>query len=130
GILKRQKLHNTLKICATFSLVCFAYIFFRAESVGDAFYIVAHLGTGWLHPFAPLKQATTMVREDLLLGLFGAAVVMLAEYLEGQKKLAPVIAVATRPRWQRWSMYYAAVVAIILFGALIGATPQFIYVQF
>ncbi|HEX6244222.1 MAG TPA: MBOAT family O-acyltransferase, partial [Polyangiales bacterium] len=58
GILKRQKLHNTLKICATFSLVCFAYIFFRAESVADAFYIVGHLHSGWLHPFAPLKQAT------------------------------------------------------------------------
>jgi alginate O-acetyltransferase complex protein AlgI len=128
GLLKRQKLHARLKIAATFSLVCFAYIFFRASSVSDAFYIATHLHTGWAHPFRALNQAVGAMREDIVLGLFGASVVLLAEWLDGQPKFAASL--ETRPRWVRWSVYYAGVVAIVLLGALIGTTPQFIYVQF
>ena len=40
------KLHylcNGISIAVTFALVCFAWIFFRADSVSDAFYAVTHL---------------------------------------------------------------------------------------
>ena len=36
-----------LSIFITFHLVCFAWIFFRANSVGDAFYIIVNMTSGW-----------------------------------------------------------------------------------
>lgn len=38
---------NILKRIGTLTLVCFAWIFFRAQTLSDAFVMVSHLGNGW-----------------------------------------------------------------------------------
>src|SRR5262249_42715992 len=37
---------RVLRTCITFNLVCFAWIFFRARDLGDAWYVVTHLFAG------------------------------------------------------------------------------------
>jgi D-alanyl-lipoteichoic acid acyltransferase DltB (MBOAT superfamily) len=50
-LVERTGLHNHplrrfIRIAITFNLVCFAWIFFRANSIADGWYVVTHLFTG------------------------------------------------------------------------------------
>ncbi len=45
--LKNTRLMGIISTCITFLLVCFAWIFFRANTAGDAFYIIRHLFDGF-----------------------------------------------------------------------------------
>jgi D-alanyl-lipoteichoic acid acyltransferase DltB (MBOAT superfamily) len=128
GLLKRQRLHLRLKIASTFCLVSLAYVFFRSNTTADAFYILTHFHTGWTEPFSGLKELVRDNRTGLILGLCGAAVVMAVDWFEAKTTVAQVL--AARPRWVRLAVYYAGAVAILLFGALSGPRPQFIYVRF
>lgn len=46
GITKLPKTNKYLQIFLTFSLVCFSWIFFRANNLKDAFYIIGNLFSG------------------------------------------------------------------------------------
>jgi D-alanyl-lipoteichoic acid acyltransferase DltB (MBOAT superfamily) len=43
GLSEESSIRKVLQICVTFLLVCFAWIFFRANTIQDAFLILAHL---------------------------------------------------------------------------------------
>ena len=58
GLNRMPGLHRFIRTGCTFSLICFAWIFFRAESVNDAFYIVSHLFNGlpvWINGWVHLR---------------------------------------------------------------------------
>ena len=44
---KERTAIHILKRIGTLTLVCFAWIFFRAQTLSDAFVMVSHLGIGW-----------------------------------------------------------------------------------
>jgi alginate O-acetyltransferase complex protein AlgI len=46
GLTSTPRLHRALKIATTFSLVSFAWIFFRSNTLSDAWHIVTHLFSG------------------------------------------------------------------------------------
>jgi len=52
----------------TFGLVCFAWIFFRASSVTDAFYISTHLFSGWS---GFISQSVKLIQEGIQTGFWG-----------------------------------------------------------
>lgn len=115
-----------IKVFATFNLVCFAWIFFRANSLSDAVYIIQHL-------FVNLK--TNAFLFDLMPGgWYDWLIVLLATLVMeavhwGQRKNASLREVIRRqPVWLRWSLYYALVVVIFMFGKF-GA-GEFIYARF
>ena len=120
------QMHKALKIIVTFSLVSFAWIFFRANSISDALYIISHLPGQW-GSITPIESPYWgPLRFEFLVGIASLIVLFFAYQLQRrgnfEKKLS------RRPIWLRWSLYYAAIVAILLFGN-IGAKP-FIYFQF
>ena len=43
GLAEKSRVLKAIQVCVTFLLVCFAWIFFRANSIGDAFVIIAKL---------------------------------------------------------------------------------------
>lgn len=115
-----------LKILLTFSFVTFAWIFFRANSVADAIYIVSHLFVdmrfnlsgyqimpGGLYEFA-IALAAILVMEGV-------------HWLQLSNLRVRSFAIR-QPLWLRWSAYYALVVLILMFGKF-GLTA-FIYFQF
>ncbi len=124
---KVPRLHQSLKVLVTFALVCFAWIFFRANNVSDAFYIISHLLTSWesakgwqLTPFlGPLKF-------ELLVSILSASLLILVQFLERDGSIVEKL--SGRPVWLRWSIYYTTVLSILLFGNF--ASKQFIYFQF
>ena len=109
---------NTIRTVLTFHLVAFLWIFFRANSVHDAVYIVTHLFSGWPNLFIdPLS---------LFHGFLGIVVLMCVELLQ---RLNPQH--ASPDQWPlplRWAAYYALALSIVLFG--VDGGSQFIYFQF
>lgn len=51
----RERVPKLFKQVAVFAFVSFAWIFFRADSVGDAWWIIRHIfSAGWTNPQAPI----------------------------------------------------------------------------
>jgi len=119
----------------TFCLTCFAWIFFRANSLRDATYIVRNLFTGLtalprqLHQVAFVKGAILLGqdKQDFALALLGIAILLGVHILQSNVHLGEVFA---RQRiGLRWGVYYAALILILFFGAF-NQSQQFIYFQF
>ncbi len=123
---------SAVQIVFTYALVCVAGIFFRAQSVADAWLVLKNLGTGW----QVLVQGEKAKELLLSMGMneFGfivtmASIVFMEVVQYGQEKRwfsSPWL--EARPIWFRWTAYYLLVLWILLFGAWGG--QNFIYFQF
>jgi hypothetical protein len=106
-----------------FPLVTFAWIFFRADHVSDAFYIVGHLASNWsgaaLHEVFHHGPVNVYMMVGLVIFL------LIAESKPGRGWYDAVV----QPNLAlRWVSYYALVTAIIMCGTF--NNTRFIYFQF
>ena len=111
----------------TFVLVTIAWVFFRAQSVSDALYVLTHfyrMGNFHLRELDVYRLG--LPRSDLLTSLTLAGVVFAVDWLlitENQ---------AARNVWQvrpiRWALYYACAYCIVCFGVF--EHLEFIYFRF
>jgi len=113
------------KMFITFHLVCLAWIFFRANNIGDAFYLVGHLFTGIEIKFGGYYLG--LPRAELFVSVLMIMVMEMVHLIQRKKDFREVLAV--KPKWLRWSVYYAFVIAILLLGSF-NNSSQFIYFQF
>ncbi|MCK6577647.1 MAG: hypothetical protein L6Q98_06030 [Anaerolineae bacterium] len=118
-------------ILLTFGLVTFAWIFFRANSISDAFYIIAHLfdlSNGMAHIAAPFNAIAPLAigEIDLVMACFTILILIIYDGLANRAVSRSIPISITRP-W-RWLLYYAAVF-LILYSAS-TSQPAFIYFQF
>ena len=128
--LEKTKVFTIWQRVTTFNLVCFAWIFFRANNTSDAFYIVTHLLNGISIRTNQLKDLIS----PILLGQGGKAFLLLLvsigfiEFLQFVQQNG-----TTHHRfsqwsiWLRWVIYYATVIFILCFGIFGGS--KFIYFQ-
>ena len=130
GLHRAPKLHSYLKSVITFSLVCFAWIFFRANSISDALYIIRHLPTGWgslLQTYGQVKAPfLAPLKFEGAIAICSTALLIIVHFMERQSSI--VDKVSERPVWLRWSIYYGVTLSILLFGNF--GSRQFIYFQF
>ena len=126
---------SPLRVPFTFALICFAWVFFRANSSADAFRIVSQLGSGWGELVVHLADRDYL-KANLLLGhdkaeflgaLAAIAVLLTVHVIQERGPLCKRISAWPLPL--RWSIYYAAVVVVLFFGAF-NTSQQFIYFQF
>lgn len=128
GLKKVPRFHQGLQMSITFFLVCLAWIFFRANSIADALYILRHTFTGWENLSGILGRLPFWMemRFEFIIGLISIGVLVGVETLERKGSLFSLL--NSKPLWIRWSVYYALVLSILLFGEF-GFKP-FIYFQF
>lgn len=126
---KMGALLKVMRVLITFVLVCFAWIFFRAQNLNDAWYIVTHLFSGWdsvlfgydLQPVLILGSYKFFVTVVILIGFTETVYLM-------QRKGSVVEMLNQKPIWLRWSVYYILVISIVLLGNF--SSQEFIYFQF
>ncbi|MBC8044794.1 MAG: MBOAT family protein [Rhizobacter sp.] len=127
GVIDRMStsLSNALQILLTFHLTCLAWIFFRANSVADAFYIVRNIFT-----FKTENIRAGAYRGDVGLFVFAIALILflVAIQLTQERQGALIPRFKAMPLALRWSIYLFVVFMIILWGVEGGS--QFIYFQF
>lgn len=116
------RLPQMLSIVLTFIVVTLAWVFFRAESVNDAWYILSHLRPSIDNLIGlPLISSTSFVLSFLLTAL------MITTELIQVKQNELGISVAKKPIL-RYVMTYGLIMLIIIFG--IFEEQTFIYFQF
>lgn len=130
GLSKLPSLHKAIQVLITFLLVCFAWIFFRANNVSDAIYIINNLFIGLLgnnlRSFFSMAVNLGLSKSEFIISV-GSIIVLLIVDLNSFKKDI-FASLSKRPLVLRWSVYFALVFSILLFGAF-GYT-EFIYFQF
>jgi alginate O-acetyltransferase complex protein AlgI len=115
---------------STFCLITFTWIFFRANTVSDAFYIVTHL-------FSRLPEllyrghmtragSATLTRYDVAMSSLAITALMLHDFYAQHTDLIAALRGA-RPG-VRWAVYYAVGLAVVCLGQ--SGARQFIYFQF
>ncbi|WP_317170125.1 MBOAT family O-acyltransferase [Rhodocytophaga rosea] len=129
------KIHKLIQILTTFALVCFAWIFFRANSITDAYYITTHLFTGIQENIQTIIFNEDGLREKVLfLGdsyyfISGVLLIILLVMIEKIQNNGSIrLMLSNQPLFVRWSVYYLLILAIIFLG--IHTKADFIYFQF
>ncbi len=142
GLKKFPVFHRFIRIFITFGLVSFAWIFFRADSIHSAFYIIIHLFSGTLEFFGKVLGSLIFHFDlsplrNLLKGMgiqpYDFFVIISALFILGivdhaKQKGDIWEKLKTRPVLFRFGVYYLLIMSIFLFSRPAGG--QFIYFKF
>lgn len=124
-------LHATLQIALTFVLVCFSWIFFRANSMGDALVLIVNSFSGWdeifrAGSFEPIFQSVGFPAWQVAC-MIGAILFLLNfEALHDDGDANTILARFPTP--VRWCLYLALTLATLNLG--VTEEIPFIYFQF
>ncbi len=126
---------NLTLILFTFTLTCVAWIFFRANTISDAFYVVTHLFNGFsilptnlLSPqFLKFNILMSKDKWHFIFALGGILFLLVTHYL--QRETSGRTLLNRQNTMVRWSFYFGIVFIILFFGAF-NESQQFIYFQF
>jgi alginate O-acetyltransferase complex protein AlgI len=111
-------LRDLHKVALTFALTCVAWVFFRAESVGDA--------VGYLRRIV-VNDVWFRVPERAIVEALGLiALLVVVEWVQRRREHA--FDLRGVPVWLRWPAY--AVVLLASTNAILGGSSEFIYFQF
>ena len=135
------------RVVWTFSLTCFAWIFFRARRLDDAFFIVRNLLSGlpaqfryvggvaveFVHGHLSVFSELTyngkqlLPLHELLISLALIGFLLTIHLTQRGRTIAEVL--SRQPVWARWAVYYAAVALLCVLG-IYHRSSEFIYFQF
>ena len=114
----------------TFFLVTFTWIFFRANDLKDAFLVIGNSVHGWsvsgLTASVQVLSGFGLTFNEFLIVVISVSLLMIADRLSEKNTID--IYIMHRPVLLRWLIYYAILVAIILYGVF--EKRPFIYQQF
>ena len=134
------KIHKLLSASITFSLISFVWIFFRANTIGNAKYIIRHLYTGFSGYFKMVFfNLTTFhfkaISAPFLLGLkpiefyFTILTILFLFAIQMFQRKRNIREFISKQHFLiRWTGYIIIIFIILLFGKF--ETRQFIYLQF
>jgi len=148
-----QKLANAFSTLVTFSLVTYAWIFFRANNLSDAIYITKGLFGGWenyvsqsknillegLKPahfdaalnsfFSILSPLTSEPRGFIVITLLALSIFLIVEIKQFRGNFLQDFNL--QPTYIRWALYTLIITITLVFGTTYtGAQRPFIYFQF
>lgn len=114
----------------TFILLCLTWIFFRANTIQDAFWVLSRLFWDASRPLNYLKTAAICLDMPYLsmVGMaLSAAILFVYDLLSLKRDVIKMISAQKAP--VRWSVYVLLLAAIALFSYK-GIATEFIYFQF
>jgi alginate O-acetyltransferase complex protein AlgI len=131
GLDRLPLLHRIVQSGTTLILVCLAWIFFRAATLQDAWYVITHLHTGWIERASELMSLAGAqgVLSALVISKYTLLAILVLEtghFLQTRGSVREM-AIA-RPLWFRWGAYYALGLWVLL--SFDTGARQFIYFQF
>jgi len=115
---KLPTLRELVAMAGTFSMVLLSWIFFKSETLGDAFGYIGRIVT---HPY--LAESSIKTYAPMLLV---SIIMLLLEWVQRKKEF--VFQIENLQVIIRWIFYYGAVLVVFLFGKF--DLNQFIYLEF
>lgn len=111
---------------AVFIFCNFAWVFFRAETFADAFFVISNAFSGMTHVRAYLSS-NLMPAYDLLLLLFYISILTVYDLLDYKSGVMQWL--TGKPIIVQWTVY-VILGLIIVFGSQKGVAAEFVYFQF
>ncbi len=129
GLVRHPNAHAALRVLVTFGLTCVAWVFFRANSLGDALHaFTGAIARPTLHQVLPdILRAEGITKLEVAYSAMLIVALILFEIIQRRVNVPRLF--EAQPAWVRWPAYYAACMAIWLFG-ISGEAKAFIYFQF
>lgn len=132
--INRKENHNKavkfIRILSVFFIVCVLWIFFRANSFSDAYYVISHMFKGIFHT----KQYITHLFDSTLINKTGLAIIFcellllfIYDYISLKENVIQKI--SEKPVLIRWSIYIVFVV-LTVFLSYKGEVVKFVYAGF
>lgn len=118
----KSRLFRALQVIITFNLVCFAWIFFRANSLSDAFYVVKNM----LHGIGNINAITQNQNTHFCIVSVALAIIATIHVLIRTTNIT--VSFYKSHVIVRWIPYLALIMLIMLFNY--SSDKQFIYMQF
>ena len=128
-IQKKLHLEKTLLLkvwqtAVTFNLVCFAWIFFRANTFADALYVVTHLFSG----VDGQIMSVVITSGKISLAILAMALLVFNLVNLAMKYTDIPNTFYAKPMWFRWPVYYGSVTMSLLCN--VDVDTYFIYFKF
>lgn len=126
--------HKAMRIFATFMLTLFAWIFFRAESIGQGFTYVGRIFTKW-DPWVIFDSsvfAFGLEQVEMFILFVSLLVVFVISVIQYEKKIRFDEMLLKQNGWFQFLIFYCLVMVIIVFGKYgsFEDANAFLYFQF
>ncbi len=122
---KNSSLFGFFQILTTFILMCVTWIFFRAQNLHDAFYVIQHIFIGF--KIQPGGYNLGLGQFQVLLSFVFILILIIVE-IYTFKDENEILFVSRKPAWIRWPLYYSLICIIICFGEF--GENNFLYFKF
>ncbi len=116
-------LWHAAKVLVTFHLVVLAWVFFRANSMADALYILRKIAK---QPFKGPALTYYFGMHEAMIAVGALLLLEAVHLLHGRVNARDFL--ARRPLWLRWPAYYALILAVVFLAK--QGQQEFIYFQF
>ena len=125
-LVKRKKWGRFLCGCIVFVFCSFAWVFFRAESINDAIYVLAHSLSGIEKPMTYLVTHIGIKTSEIVTIAFCVAILGVHDYLSINTDIFNWI--GKRKPLFRYIYYFVILILILLFRS--SGRAEFVYFQF
>ncbi len=128
------------RIAVTFGLICFSWIFFRANTISDAVTVITRMTDGWKTLWSNiLSMGIAAFKVSHIFGssftlsdrwhLTSWALIGFLVFIHSIQRHSRIRRMLEdKPVWYRWAVYYSVVILIVFMG--VYGENQFIYFQF
>ncbi|MEZ4968360.1 MAG: MBOAT family O-acyltransferase [Flavobacteriaceae bacterium] len=122
--------YKFINVLKTFALVCFAWIFFRANSINDAFYIIDHLFVqNWSKLFGNNLFSLGLDEKDFYMAIISLLILFMVHWIQRTRNIREWLDHQWIP--VRWGFYMGLVIFVLVFGYYGNyEKAEFIYFQF
>lgn len=122
---------NLISMVITFSLIVLTFVIFRANSIGDAKYIISHIFWGfkqWLDPMYLYQTVTSfgVSLYELIIMVVSIIILMVVEIIGGDDFHESFMKINGLVR----TAFYSGIVSLILIWGVFYNAGEFIYFQF
>ena len=122
------RFEKVIAVGITFHLACFAWIYFRAESIQDAFHISRYL-------FTSVFSAENMhflheKSQQIAIGILLISSLLVVHLIHRRQIIWNIF--EKKPKYYRWAAYYVFLLSLVILSMVNGqsASQKFIYFQF
>lgn len=127
---EKERRKHFWQLPLTFLLLCFTWIFFRANNIQEALWVISRLFWDASHPANYLKTAAVCLNLSAIQGIgMCLSVLVLAVYDLLSLKYDVIKEFSKQKFFVRWPIYIIMLVVIALFAPK-GVATEFIYFQF
>lgn len=119
-----ERLFATLSIVRTYLIFAVSLVFFKAQSVSDAFYFLRNIS---FQTHARWKEINIGMSDHICI-VAGSAFLLILLYDFFMSKSDLLLRFENQPALVRWTVYYLIVFAVFAYGKF--GTENFIYLQF